>query len=183
MHSGTAAGISRNRQHASPLARQAASPRSASDACSGTEAVAQTTHRSGASICDGTTHAQSWRRWPEVGRDHRQSDESRCVSHQLGSKAFRTPLCNSLDDQRKSHSAGSRCIRCIGTTCARDRRKLARRRCRDEANGAARVGPAGRSSQAKAQAHCPRAACLARISRTGRARLRSHPRRRSPSRS
>ena len=37
------------------------------------------------------------------------------------------------DDQRKSHSAGSRCILCIGTTCARDRRKLARRRCRVEA--------------------------------------------------
>jgi DNA-binding NarL/FixJ family response regulator len=31
----------------------------------------------------------------------------------------------------------SRCIRCIGTTCARDRRKLARRRCRDEAHAIA----------------------------------------------
>src|SRR5918997_101498 len=31
----------------------------------------------------------------------------------------------------------SRCIRCKGTTCARDRRKLARRRCRDEAEAIA----------------------------------------------
>jgi hypothetical protein len=33
---------------------------------------------------------------PQVGDEPRQSDESRYVSHQLGSKAFRTPLCNSL---------------------------------------------------------------------------------------
>jgi hypothetical protein len=33
---------------------------------------------------------------PKVGREPRQSDESRYVSHQLGAKAFRTPLCNSL---------------------------------------------------------------------------------------
>ena len=32
----------------------------------------------------------------------------------------------------------SRCIRCIGMTCARDRRKLAQRRCRDEAEAIAR---------------------------------------------
>ena len=31
----------------------------------------------------------------QVGRERRQSDESRYVSHQLGSTAFRTPLCDS----------------------------------------------------------------------------------------
>jgi hypothetical protein len=38
---------------------------------------------------------------PQVGREPRQSDESRYVSHQLGSKAFRTPLCNSLHAKHK----------------------------------------------------------------------------------
>ena len=33
------------------------------------------------------------------------SEESRYVSHQLGSKAFRTPLCNSLDEQREPRDA------------------------------------------------------------------------------
>ena len=41
----------------------------------------------------------------------------------------------------------------------------------------------GRCCQAKAEAPAARAACVARISTTGRAGLRSHPRRRSPSRS
>ena len=39
---------------------------------------------------------------PQVGREHRQSDESRYVSHQLGSEACRTPLCDSLDEVRES---------------------------------------------------------------------------------
>jgi hypothetical protein len=42
----------------------------------------------------------------QLGRERRRSDESRCVSHQLGSKAFRTPLCNSLDEMQAS--AGER---------------------------------------------------------------------------
>jgi hypothetical protein len=64
------------------------------------EAVAQTTHRSGASICDGTTHARTAENGPQVGGDPRQSDKARQISHQLGSKAFWTALCNSLDEQR-----------------------------------------------------------------------------------
>jgi hypothetical protein len=36
-----------------------------------------------------------------VGRARRQRNESRYVSHQLGSTAFRTPLCNSLHGNRK----------------------------------------------------------------------------------
>ncbi len=44
---------------------------------------------------------------PQVGRDHRQSDESRCVSHQLGSEAFWTPLCNSLACLRESRPVPS----------------------------------------------------------------------------
>ena len=55
----------------------------------------------------------------------------------------------------------SRCIRCIGTPCARDWRKLARRRCRDEAEatlraptylGSARCAGKQCSFQAKAKA-------------------------------
>jgi hypothetical protein len=41
---------------------------------------------------------------PQVGGNPRQRDDSRCVSHQLGSKAFRTPLCNSL--HASGHSDG-----------------------------------------------------------------------------
>ena len=37
---------------------------------------------------------------PQVGREPRQSDESRCVSHQLGIKAFLAHLCDILDDAR-----------------------------------------------------------------------------------
>ena len=40
----------------------------------------------------------------QVGGEPRQSDESLHVSHQLGSTAFRTPLCNSLRPERSSRS-------------------------------------------------------------------------------
>ena len=54
------------------------------------EAVAQTTHRSGASICDRVDPCSELAKMARrVGRDHRQSDESRCVSHQFHSEAFR----------------------------------------------------------------------------------------------
>jgi hypothetical protein len=67
------------------------------------EAVAQTTHGSGASICDGTTYVGSAQGRRQMGRDPRESGQSRHASHQLGSQAFRTPLCNSLHG--KQHSA------------------------------------------------------------------------------
>jgi hypothetical protein len=94
-------------------------------------AVAQTTHRSGASICDGTTHDQGGRRWPAVGREPRQCDESRYVSHQLGSKAFRTPLCNSLHarKQRRPRSrlaVGPECC-CSSNSALRSGRRAAPR--------------------------------------------------------
>ena len=56
------------------------------------EAVAQTTHRSGVSICDGATTLRAAEDGLQVGQEPRQSDESRYVSHQSGSKAF-GPLC------------------------------------------------------------------------------------------
>jgi hypothetical protein len=52
--------------------------------------------------CDGTTMLRAAEHRPQVGREPRQSDESRCVSHQSGAKAFRTPLCNSLRPEQAS---------------------------------------------------------------------------------
>ncbi len=40
----------------------------------------------------------------QVGRERRQSDRSRSVSHPLGSEAFRTPLCNSLYGRQSRRS-------------------------------------------------------------------------------
>ncbi len=60
-------------------------------------------------------------------------------------------------------------MRCIGTTCARDRRKLARRRCRDEADAAAPSLRSGCSVSREAIA-----AAQLRTSRTGRVKLRVH---------
>jgi hypothetical protein len=64
----------------------------------GTEAVAQTTHRSGASICDGTTH-------PQGGRTRALCGTRPSVASRIGASlpplrglCFRDPLCNSLDD-------------------------------------------------------------------------------------
>jgi hypothetical protein len=42
----------------------------------------------------------------QVGRERRRSDKSRSVSHQLGSKAFWTPLCNSLHGSQQSGAPG-----------------------------------------------------------------------------
>jgi hypothetical protein len=93
--------------------------------------------------------------WPAVcRRQHRsgarsstsrhrcdQADDA-CIGERASARAA-LPDPTARDDQRKSHSAGARCIRCIGMSCARDRRKLAQRRCRDEADAAARVNPRG----------------------------------------
>ena len=56
------------------------------------EAVAQTTHGSGASICDGATTLRAAEDGLQVGGEPRQSDESRHVSHQLGSKSCLDPF-------------------------------------------------------------------------------------------
>ena len=62
-----------------------------------------------------------------------------------------SPRDSSLERPAEVPLGGSRWIRCIGTTCARDRRKLAQRRCRRETNAIAAIGGAAIASRAKPQ--------------------------------
>jgi hypothetical protein len=72
------------------------------------EAVAQTTHGSGASICDGTTYVRTSAKSQTDGTKPAPTDRSRYVSHQSGSKACRTPLCDSLRPEQAFRQPRSR---------------------------------------------------------------------------
>ena len=70
------------------------------------EAVAQTTQRSGASTVMGRPMLRAAEDVPQVGREPRQSDESRCVSHQLGIKLL--AFGDTDDTQSSLRPLGSR---------------------------------------------------------------------------
>jgi hypothetical protein len=149
-----------------------------------TEAVAQTTHRSGASICDGRPMLRAAEYGRQVGRERRQSDESRSVSHQLGSKPFRAPLCNSLDDEQErsarllllTKGAVYRSSLDGSLTCELDEKRQSGRRaagsnrrkvpyvgCQPEASRSAVVAAADAAHRSRY-----RHACVARLSRSGK---------------